>query len=468
MNVWDGRRQPRVARLLALALAIAAVSPSGGSGRPAPAAEEERSDFYTLANGLRVYLMENRTLPLVHMVVAVDLGSKNEADETNGLSHVLEHYILFRGTNSRTAEEISRDIRRHGAYFNAFTGLDLAQFEMTLPAGQEEFALSNQKDILFNLKIDAEALEAEKEVVLEELNQQEDDPLQSATSLVYQKIFAGHPYARPIAGTRKSIAGLTAAQLGSFYRTFFTPSNSVLAVVGDFSLPDLKEKVARIFGSLPGGEPPPGQILPASGPNRDQSFTLSMDVNQAYCVIGLTAPDYNHPDQYAVDVLTEIIGRGARPLLSSALARNRVRVDGLSMSYQALRLGGILLITMTLDPSLVQAAQRETLSFLRRVRNSNFSPEEFLGAESYYAYDYLRSAKNQIRYSAEKSQELGMNLAVSLARHMILSNGRAGGGYLENIGRITSSDLRRAAAKYLSAANIVSVRVVPSGREPGP
>ena len=439
--------------------------PAGPTNRPAAPADQAASEQYTLDNGLRVFLMENRALPLVHVVAAVDLGSKNETAETNGLSHILEHYVLFRGTNSRTADTISWDIRRHGAYFNAHTGLDIAQFELTLPSGQDEFALGNQKDILFNLKTDQAALEAEKEVILEELNQQEDDPFRYATSIVYQRLFAGHPYALPIAGTRESISRLTVAQMESYYKAYFTPASVVLAVVGDFSLPEMKEKVARIFGPLPRAEAPPGRIPPAPSPKDGQAITLAMDINQAYCFIGLAGPDYNHPDQYAIDLLTEILGRGVNPMLNSALSRSRVQAEGLSMSYVAHRYGGVILITLALDPRKLQAAQRETLSFLRIARTLNFSADEFPGMERFAAIDYLRSAKNQIRFSSEKSQEYGLNLAISLARHMILSSGGTGDGYLQSIGRMTGSDLRRVAAKYLSGGKAITVSVVPSSKE---
>ncbi|HEX9903005.1 MAG TPA: pitrilysin family protein [Acidobacteriota bacterium] len=465
MTCPERRKRPKAGFLLSLVLAVAGALPAGATNRPSAPADQAASELYVLDNGLRVCLMENRAWPLVHVVAAVDLGSKNETAVTNGLSHILEHYVLFRGTNSRTADEISRDIRRHGAYFNAHTGLDIAQFELTLPSGQDEFALGNQRDILFNLKIDRAAMEAEKEVILKELNQQEDDPLRYATSLVYQRLFAGHPYALPIAGTRESISRLTVAQMESYYKAYFTPANVVLAVVGDFSLPEMKEKVARIFGPLPRAEAPPGQIPSAPSPQDGQVITLTMDISQAYCVIGLAGPDYNHPDQYAMDLLTEILGRGVNPMLNSALSRNRVQAEGLYMSYVAHRHGGVILITLILDPGTVQAAQRETLSFLRKARTLNFSADEFLDLDRFTAIDYLRSAKNQIRFSSEKSQEFGLNLAISLARHMILSSGSAGDGYLKSIGRITSSDLRRVAAKYLGAGKAIAVSVIPSTKE---
>jgi zinc protease len=448
-----------------LILALAALLLAGTLGRPAAPSETPPSEQFTLDNGLRVFLLEDRAWPLLHVVVAVDVGSKNETAETSGLSHVLEHCLLFRGSQSRTADEISRDIRRHGAYFNAHTGPDIAQFELTLASGQDDFALNNQKDILFNLKLDQAAVAAEKEVVLEEVNQLEDDPLKSATSLIYQNLFPGHPYALPVAGTRESISRLTVAQMESFYRTYFVPANSVLAVVGDFSLPEMKQKVIKVFSPLPKAEKPAALIAPAPSPKNDRNISLAMDIKQAYCVIGLPGPDYNNPDQYAVDLLTDILGRGVNPMLNSALRGGRVLVESASMAYQAHRYGGVILVTLILDARTAKAARGEALSFLRRSRQQNFGEDDYYGNEKFYAFDYLKSAKNLIRYQSEKAQELGLEMAVSLARHMILSDRSSGPGYLESIGRITTSDLRRAAAKYLSAGKAVTVSIVPSAKE---
>ncbi|MCJ7563733.1 MAG: insulinase family protein, partial [Candidatus Aminicenantes bacterium] len=108
---------------------------------------------FTLDNGMNVFLYERHNLPLVNIVAAVNAGSKDETAETNGLVHMLEHYILFRGTEVRSGSEVARDFRRHGAYFNAHTGQDLAIFEISLPAEYADFGLNNQRELLFNLKI---------------------------------------------------------------------------------------------------------------------------------------------------------------------------------------------------------------------------------------------------------------------------------------------------------------------------
>ncbi len=109
-------------------------------------AEENRGfKNFELENGLKVSLYEKQDLPLLNLVFAFDVGIKNESDETNGLVDILEHYILFRGSEFRSGEEIGNDIRSHGAYFNGHTGLDVATFELALPSEYVDFALQIQK-----------------------------------------------------------------------------------------------------------------------------------------------------------------------------------------------------------------------------------------------------------------------------------------------------------------------------------
>lgn len=423
---------------------------------------EEAARSFVLDNGLEVFLLEKRNVPLVNVVAAVGLGSKDETAETSGLVHLLEHCILFRGTKARSGTEISRDIRRHGAYFNAHTGQDLAFFEISAPSSASDFALSNQREILFELNITQDELDKEKEIILEEFRQLEDDPFQYATSLVYQNLFRGHPYANPLIGDPGVIKGFTVDTLAAVYRRYFVPPNCALAVVGDFSLKEMEEKVRQVFGSVKGEAPAAAKFEPARPLEKAVDMEVEMDVQKAYLVIAAQAPDFNNPDQYAMDVLTEVLGRGVNPLLYSALNQGPRRlVETIMMSYQSHKYGGAVLVFLSLDPKNLGRAKREAVNFLRRAREGYFSPADFLGEQQMFAFDHLGSAKNQIRYNAYQSQEKGLSLAVSLARFMILSDGHPGRNYLESIDRVGSGDLRKVAGKYLGRPDYVTVAVIP-------
>jgi predicted Zn-dependent peptidase len=432
------------------------------------AQEADNTSFenYELENGMKIFLYERHSIPLLDIVFAFDLGTKNESEKTSGLVHILEHYILFRGTELRSGEEIGQGIRAHGAYFNAHTGRDLATFELSLPSEFMDFALENQKEILFQLKLTQEELDKEKQIILEELSQIKDDPLKYATSLVYQNLFQNHPYQRPVFGKEEIIQTAAVEDIQEFHKKYFVPANCALAIVGDFDMAEMKEKIQIMFGPLENNGFTPQEFEKAQPIQKDVEIEKEMDVNTGYLIIGTMGPDYNEKDQYTVDVLAEVLGRGVIPMLNQPLRGRRELVETVSMGFGAYTYGGVITVTLTLDPRKMNAAKRETIKFLKNARRLNYSKADYSGESQFFALDYLESAKNQIKFRYHRSQERGLNLAMGLATHALRSKGnRNSGPYLENIERIESSDLRKVAFDYLSKNGYVIISVVPEKKK---
>lgn len=435
------------------------------TGTPTFQQEPELARSFVLENGLKVFLFEKHTLPVVNCVFAVDLGSKDETETSSGLVHILEHYILFRGTEKHSGEEIALDMRRHGAYFNAHTGRDLSMFEITIPSQHSVFGLQSLREMLFELKIEQEALDEEKQVILEEIKQMQDDPFRLATALLYQNLFPDHPYQRPIYGHPEVIDAVTAEQMRDFYGKYLVPSNSSLAVVGDFALQDMETTVKSVFESIPDtgverGELPKTKPLP-----KTVEIEHEMDVQMAYLAIGFPGPDYNSNDQYAMDVLTEIFGRGINPMLYHPLLQKRIQVNSLRMGYSAHRYGGAVTITMALEQKHLKRAQSEVTKYLKQARRLNYSSDDVFGDAEFYAMDYMESAKNRIRFNGEQAKEQGLAIAASLARFMLLNELPERGDYLDHIAKLKSTDLRNAAGRYLGQKNLVIVTVKPKNKK---
>lgn len=428
---------------------------------PLASQEKEQSKSFELENGLRIFLYERHNLPLVNLSFGVNLGTKDESEETSGLVHLLEHCILFRGTEARSGAEIGQDIRRHGAYFNAHTGFDLALFEISLPSEYVDFALKNQKEILFNLKLTQEELDEEKKVVLEELSQLQDDPLKYATSLLYQSLFKDHPYQRPAEGKKETIEATTIEQVEKFYRKFFIPSNCALAVVGDFDLEGMEKKVREVFGELKGEKTSPLKYEKVLSLKKSVEIEQEMDVNTAYLVIGYIGPDYNHPDQYSVDVLTDVLGRGVNPMLNMPLRGRTNLVHNFSMNYSPYKYGGAVIINIMLDPKNINMVKRMLFGFLRETGSMQYSKTDYMGEEQFYALDHLQSAKNQIKFRFHQGFEKSLNLATSLAVDMLLNERQERRNYLESIFKVSSTDLRKAGSAYLSKGRCVIVSILP-------
>jgi len=422
--------------------------------------------LFTLDNGLRVFLFERPSVPLVNIVAAVNAGSKDETDSTSGLTHVLEHYVLFRGTDLRTGDRIAREIRDHGATFNAHTGQDMSVYEISLPSEHFDFGLRNQKEILFQLKIGEAELAAEKEVILEEIKQLQDDPFRYGGALVYQNLLAGHPYGRPVYGESETVKNLTREDLERFYRRHFVPNNTALAIVGSLPIAEMEARVRSVFEGLPrGGEPPPPPDRPRPL-GKTVEIEKELDVDEAYLIIGALGPDYNEPAQYPADVLNQILGQGINPLLVSALkGGRRDLVNSAMMTYIAMKRAGAFVAYITLDPKNLIPAKREAVRFLRQVRQENFSPTDFQGEERDFAYDHLEGAKNALRFAVQKAWESGLGLATSMAMHMLLIDRESKIDYLERVAATRSSELRETAAAYFSRGEYVLVSIVPKKKK---
>jgi len=423
--------------------------------------EKPLTKFFELENGMKVFLYERHSIPLVNCAFAFNIGSKDESDETNGLVHILEHYILFRGTEFRTGEEISQEIRAHGAYVNAHTEYDLSVFEISLPSEYADFAIANHKEILFNLKLTQEELNEEKEVILEELNQLHDDPMKYAASLSYQNLFPGHPYERPIYGRREVIESVTVEKIEGFYKKHFVPSNCALAIVGDFAISEMEAKIRTTFADIQGEPFAPPEYKIATPLEDKHEIEEEMDINMAYLVFGFNAPDYNAPDQFAVDVLAEILGRGINPMLYHPLMERRIYVNSINMSYIAHKYGGAILIYFVMEPKYVKTAKNRIIQYLKRTRDLQYSKKDYMSDARFHATDYLESAKNRIRFKIHRAQENGLAVADSYARHMHMSGDSEGGNFLENIENVDSSDVRKAAGNYLTKSDYVVVTIVP-------
>jgi predicted Zn-dependent peptidase len=223
--------------------------------------------------------------------------------------------------------------------------------------------------------------------------------------------------------------------------------------------------VKAIFGDLKKEVFAAPQFEKASFLEKNVELEQEMDVSQAYLIIGMTGPDYNHPDQFAIDVLTEILGQGVNPLLNSVLRGRRDLVQTISMNYNSLKYGGVILLIFTLDPKNLSFAKSAAVDFLRKTRNENYSKEDFFGENQIYAFDYLGSAKNQIKFDLQLSQEISLSVAVSLARYMLLDDNIIKGSYLENIKKLSSSDLRKVAGQYFSRGKYVIVSIIPKKKK---
>jgi zinc protease len=420
---------------------------------------------FTLDNGLRVVLAEKPQARLINMALSINLGSKDESDETSGFVHILEHVLLYGGSKNLSPERKSRKIRENGLLFNAHTDHDLMTFDISFPGTDCEWLFNFFKEVWFEAELSPLALENEKKVILEEINQIQDSPEKIGTTLLLQNLFSGHPYGRTLFGKPETIEKANVEKLTAFYKKYVVPGNCVLSLVGNISSESAEKDITRIFGDLKKTDCPESIIAKASPPAKSRELNLQMDIQQAHLILGFMAPDYNHPDQAAMTVLTQVLGRGFNPFLGRMIRGNNRLADNISISYLPMKLGGALIMYLTLEPKNLNAVKRELNRLLKAAAHFQYSKNDFPAGRQMGVWDYLESAMNQIKLNTEQFKETGLQMAVNYSRSLHLSDNLGKAGFFDRLEKIESSDLRKAAGKYVSGKKAVMVAILPKNNK---
>jgi predicted Zn-dependent peptidase len=439
-------------------------------------AEGPPSKHYILDNGLSVYMQKRDHIPLVNIVFAVNVGSKDEDRNTNGIVHLLEHLILLGPTQFHTVDEINLEMRRHGGQFNAHTSHDLMTFQLSLPAQYWEFGLNMLKEKLFHLKLVREQVDKEKEIISEEISQHYEDPYTLGTYLAIEHLFKGHPYQQPVHGVPPVIEKAAVEEIETFYKKYFVHSNCSLAVVGDVDLVPVDNKIRQVFEQVGAIEkstvPLESDFKPALPLKKTVKVERYLDIKKAHVIFAFEAPPLAHPDQLYLDIIKLVLGRGVNPLLSRALIRmGKPLAYNLHARYIMMEYGGAFLIYTTMEPKKVNQVRMELIKFLKTLWKFKYSKEDYPLGRQTEVTDYLEAAKSQVKFSHQQFLESGLNAALSYAGNILFYKSHKDEidgkrePYMERVDKTTSSDLRNTASRYLSGKKYVMVTILPDKKK---
>ena len=206
-------------------------------------------DSFTLDNGLTVIANQDDKTPLVAVNLLYRVGAKNENPKATGFAHLFEH-LMFSG--SKNFQSYDEAIQMMGGESNAFTNNDFTNYYLTLPADFLPHALDLEADRMQNLNINAQSLEVQRNVVIEEFKQRYiNQPYGDLWAEIRRLAYKVHPYKWQTIGSDIShIENASLEQVRSFYDNFYQPSNAILSISGNVSLNSVKEEVERAFGKM--------------------------------------------------------------------------------------------------------------------------------------------------------------------------------------------------------------------------
>lgn len=297
----------------------------------------------TLDNGLRVVSHEMPHLQTVSLGVWINAGARNEALEEHGIAHFLEH-MAFKGTNRRSALEIAEEIESAGGDINAATGMEMTSYFARVLKDDTALALDVLADILLEPRFDAEEIERERQVVIQEIGASLDDPADLVFDLAQQCAFPDQPLGRPILGTISSVSAISPTMIQSYRDAHYGAHEMVLAAAGAIDHDRLVQLAGEAFGRFSSRPRRPA----TPGAYRGGFTCRDKDLEQTHLVFAFRSPGYTDDAFYTAQVLSNILGGGMSSRLFQEVRERRglcYSIGTFSSSYADTGLIGVYAAT---------------------------------------------------------------------------------------------------------------------------
>jgi predicted Zn-dependent peptidase len=278
-----------------------------------------------LPNGLTIISEEMPHIRSVSAGVWIRTGSRHEAPEVNGISHFAEH-MVFKGTTTRTAEMIARQVDSFGGNLDAFTAKECVCFNVKVLDEHLSDAMDVLTDLVLNPSFNDADVKRERSVIMEEIKMDEDNPDYLVHEIFVQNFWKDHPLGRPILGTRDTVKKFGPALLFDYYKQRFQAGNIVVAAAGSLQHDEFLELATRKFAHLPAVTSDLSDMAPKA--TAKISMRNKKSLEQVQLCIGVPSYSISHENRYASFVLNTLLGGG----MSSRLFQNVREKQGLVYS----------------------------------------------------------------------------------------------------------------------------------------
>lgn len=445
-------------RSVALAAAVCAARPGfatpsqagGSSARLDPASFPVVEK--TLANGLKVRLLRETSVPTVTYYTFFKVGSRNEQVGITGISHLFEH-MMFNGSEKYGPKEFDRQLESRGGYSNAYTSSDVTAYYEDFDRAALPLVVDLESDRMRALRLNDESLASEREVVKEERRFRVDNDIggtmdEQLDAIAYQ----AHPYHWPVIGWMGDIERITREDCERYFRTYYAPNNAVIVVVGDFDVDRTLELIERAYGTIPAGPPVPPVAAYEPEQKGERRATVHWPAQSPSLLLAYKAVAADHEDAAALDVIQAAlsIGEGAR--LERSLVRAQEVASSASAWFEWRIDPGLFKVHLALPPEGDVPAAIEALDAeFGKLQTTPLSERE------------LSRAKNILRGQTLRAIATHNGRAHALGEHEILfGDWRAIFTTLERYEAVTAEQVQEVARRYLVPTRRSYVEVVPT------
>jgi zinc protease len=407
-------------------------------------------ESHTLANGLRLLMVEDHRAPVISMQLTALAGSGEDAESLAGTA-LMASRLLEEGTRSRSSLEIADAIESVGGAIDTDCSYDRLSVLLGVLSRDIGLGIDLVADMVRNPVFSEESIGNERERTLAEIQSAMDRPQVVAGWEFNELVYRDHPLHRPVHGYPETIPAIRRSHLEEFHRRSLRPNRTIVAVSGDFAAAEMRERVESAFGAW---EAAPREARPPAGlPSASLGVTarfVPVSGQQAHVYLGHLGIERTHPDFYTLQVMDAILGAGAG--LTARIPRRLRDEQGLayttfaSITNSAGRVPGKFVAYIGTAPAHVEQAVAGFLAEIETIRSVPVSGEELADAQDYLTGSFVFAFESNAQVARflvnAEVYELGFDYLAS---------------YPGRIRGVTASDLCRAAEAHLSTENYVLV-----------
>ena len=357
-----------------------------------------------LPSGLIVLTERMEHVRSVAMGVWMRAGSRHEIPELNGISHFVEH-MVFKGTKSRSAQRIAREVDAIGGNLDAFTGKETVCFNVKVLDEHVPTALDVLSDLILNPVFAIEEIARERGVILEEIKMDEDNPDTLVHEIFTQSFWKDHPLGKPILGTRETVRSFEQNTLLRFFEQRFLAGNMIFSAAGNLEHDGFVELVAKHFGSLSPGAISSDTVAPTVTSRINLRNKKSLE--QVQLCLGVPAPPVADESRYTTLLLNTLLGGGMSSRLFQTVREERGLVYAIYSDLNPYRDTGSLCVYAGTSSDRALQVIDLIMEEFRRLKTEPLQPDE------------LRRAKDQLKGNLLLSLESSMSRMSNLARQQM-------------------------------------------------
>lgn len=396
-------------------------------------------DVYStqLPNGLTVTVKELEHSPLVTIQFWVRVGSRNEPADKLGISHIFEH-IWFKGTQTQPVGSFHKRVESLGGELNAMTSLDWTMYFVTVPKDKFDDIFPYMADLLLNPMFDETEIQKELQVITEEQRFSFNNPLQYVDDQFAHLLIEDHPYKNPIIGTKETILNATQQSIKEYYKTWYSPNNMNIVVIGNINPQKAVGDVENAFGHMEPQKLPESNYPAPKEPTQSRYNTSTKDIGYTYIATGYFAPKATDPDRYAMTVLNSILVGGDNSRIERIMKQEKQLISSGVGAYVPLIDTGVIQTIMTVEPDKAGQAKAELLYQMNRFKTEDVTDEE------------LERAKALLITQRLREQEELFQIGYTIGQAWVQNDLKIYTDYIDNINKVTKEDIKRVANKHIN------------------